>query len=481
MNDNSSFTTNDYSSNTMDDNSSFTKDGNSSDSPQAVTQLFISDSMYALLVEIFIYLCLCLSVVGCLGNTLTIKTFLTMGAKDGVTLSFLFLALSDLVYLLVMVAHSVSLAFFVVERKSKFKVWFPVDPFGVYVYFSNLGILVYLVTVLTTTYLAVVRCMCVAMPLHFKNTFTKTRSRWTLFTFCVLAVASYLPMLVNMEMVPVYDVRTNSTRSVLWVSDSRDDVKEMIWITRDVTVTFVTEVIVIVCLVVMARSLRAASRFRQQTAGHDSKTAGHDSKTAGHDSKTAGHDSKTAGHDSKTAGHDSKTAGHDSKTAGHDSKTAGHGTHKVGHGTQIAGPDTPTAGHNTITEEIEKSPTHPSKHNEPFSGHHIKNQRNLDLAKEVTNTAGHPNLSRISQKELTIVRQVALISLVYILCNTPKVMIALTAMCVRDFTLGRTFQNVYLTVLGIMELCQAFNSSISFVIYFTCNARFRRHAGMCSK
>ncbi|CAL1537005.1 unnamed protein product, partial [Lymnaea stagnalis] len=353
----------------------------------------ISDQQYFIFSEIFSTVCTCVSVLGCLGNLVTIRTFISMGVKDGVTLSFVFLTVSDLAYLVAMAAHAVALGLYVLERKGAYKVWFPVEPFGVYVFFSNVGILLYLLTMMTTTFLAVVRCMCVAMPLKFMNVFTKKSSILILSVFFVIAVASYFPILVFMRMVTEFDERVNATRSVLWISPRRDKVKEAVWISRDVAVTFVTQVIVTVCVIVMVKSLRTAAKFRQNFAN-------------------------------------------------------------------ILTPSKPTFQKNLqIFSVLDINGNGPG-------------QKEHETPSAEKNNIAYSN--KLSLKDMSVVKQVVLISVVYIVCNTPKILVDVTAMFVSDFTLGKSYQNLYLVVISLMELSQALNSSSSIIIYYRYNSRFRK-------
>ncbi|KAH9507703.1 hypothetical protein Btru_053496 [Bulinus truncatus] len=129
----------------------------------ATPELFLDDS-YVIFTEIISVSC-SLSLAGIVGNILAIKTFVSIGLKDGVTISFMFLAISDLLYLISVSANSISLWFYATEKRQRFKKWFSIDPFGVYIFSANAGIMLYLLTVLTTTFIAVIRCMCVAVPL----------------------------------------------------------------------------------------------------------------------------------------------------------------------------------------------------------------------------------------------------------------------------------------------------------------------------
>ncbi|XP_059153486.1 uncharacterized protein LOC131939289 [Physella acuta] len=363
----------------------------------SVPQKLVTDQDYILMCGIINILSVMVSVPGCVGNILAIKTFIRMGLKDGVTISFMFLSLSDLLYLLVLLAHSIASGFYLTEMQTGYRIWFAIEPFGVYIFLTNAGILVYLLTVLTTTFLAVVRCICVSMPLHFKNTFTRRRSICVLAAFCLVSVASYLPILVYMEMKPEFDRRVNSTRAVLWISSRRDKIKENVWIVRDVFVTFMTQLVVSVCVIVMVRCLNTASRFRDKFRDRSLSFSFHRNSTA-----------------------------------------------------------SPTSSIRSVTETV---PTPTETIPSPSSG-------------------GAARPSKLSSKELAVVSQVVLISLAYIFCNTPKILIDVAVMFVPELTLGKLYQNLYLFVINVMELVQACNSSIAFLVYMRYNSKFKKSCGL---
>ncbi|KAK0053351.1 fMet-Leu-Phe receptor [Biomphalaria pfeifferi] len=164
-------------------------------------------------------------------------------------------------YDVTMLAIVVSDGLYMLERKSSFKTWFLVEPFGVYVFCSNIEVMIYLVTILTTTFIAIIRCLCVSMPLQFRNLLTR-RSICFIAIFSLVSVVSYVPILLIMTMQESFDMSINTTRYRLCVSPYREEIKTAIWISRDLLVTLITEVIVIVCVVIMIKNLQTATKFR---------------------------------------------------------------------------------------------------------------------------------------------------------------------------------------------------------------------------
>ncbi|KAH9507702.1 hypothetical protein Btru_053495 [Bulinus truncatus] len=82
---------------------------------------------------------------------------------------------------------------------------------------------------------------------------------------------------------------------------------------------------------------------------------------------------------------------------------------------------------------------------------------------------------KMTTKDVLIVRQVILISVVYIIANIPKILVDIGTFIVPDFTLGKRYQNVYLAIICAMEFFQGFNSSLNMIIYYKYNSKFRKH------
>ncbi|KAK6986167.1 fMet-Leu-Phe receptor [Biomphalaria glabrata] len=364
-------------------------------------QKVITDSQFIIFTEIFSIVCSSASLLGSFGNLLVIKTFKYMGLKDGVTLSFVFLAASDLTYLLTMAVQGAALGLHGIEKKNEFKVFYSVDPFGIYIFLANLGILIYLVTMSITTFLAIARCLCVAMPIKFKNWFRRKTSVVMFVVFCIVSIVSYAPILMFMKMVKAYDARVNTTRYILWISPKREKIKQAVWISRDVFVTFLTQLIVVACVIILTRSLRAAAKFRHTTTAYSLP--------------------------------------------------------------------------NSLATQAAIFTTH-AKENNGESGlieSHLNSRSDILTARDTRHQC-----EKLSPKDISVVQQVVLISTVYIVCNMPKICIDVTGMFVPEFTLGKSYQNLYLAFICVMELFQLFNSSIGILIYYNYNTKFRKNCSL---
>ncbi|CAL1537006.1 unnamed protein product [Lymnaea stagnalis] len=325
-----------------------------------------------------------ISLLGILGNLVNIKAYVSMGLSDGVTTAFLLLACSDLAYLTAMLARAVSFGFMAAEKLHNYSLWFPVDPYGVYIFFGNVGSIPYTVSILTTTLLAVVRCLSVARPLQFQNSFRRTRATAVVFVFAMFSLFSYLPVLVFMGMIRQFDARVNATRPMLWISPMRERVKDIVWVIRDAILPIATQLIVITCVIVMADCLRSASVFRMSQMSVKS-----------------------------------------------------------------------------VSEKLRFG------------------DLNVDLGQnEAPRSAANPN--KLIGKELQAVQQVLLISIIFIVCNMPKIVINFTGLFEQEFALGRLHENLYLTMIGVLYIFQTVYSSVNIFIYYHYSSKYRRHCKVCA-
>ncbi|KAI8795409.1 fMet-Leu-Phe receptor [Biomphalaria glabrata] len=323
-----------------------------------------------------------ISAFGILTNTIVIRTFMAMGPADGMTVAFLLMSLVDLTFSAVSFSLSISTIFLILETLSGSL--FPVQPYGIGVYFANLLIPLSAIISLQTSFIAIARCLCVAAPFYFKNVFTRSLTLAFMVSFTVFSSAVYVPVFVFMGMVDKTDNIKNLTRPMLWVSPNREPTKSIVSTIIAIIIPLASQLIVIVTLVVMATSLRNSYHFRLSAAiGIDSPKRNRQSAAP---------------------------SGIDRPT----SKTAN---------------------------------------------------------KECT----------ISSKEMQIIKQVALLSALYVVCHIPKIMFIITGLVLPEFNLNRELQNLYLTMSNTRMLFEMINSASNFPIYFKYNSKFRKLLGkkMC--
>ncbi|KAK6986160.1 fMet-Leu-Phe receptor [Biomphalaria glabrata] len=335
-------------------------------SQEVLIKSFMTDDEYIILEGLMCLIRSCLALLGIVGNTINVMTFISMGLKDGVTTSFMLLALSDASYLVTVIARAAAFAFMVSEILSDYQTWYPVEPYGVYKFSGHSGRIPYILSNLITTLVSVTRCLCVAWPINFKSAFTKKLALVLVTSFTLFAVLSYLPVLIFMSMTWQFDHRLNASRPTLWLSPEREEVKDVVWTARDALLPFITQVIMITCVVIMNKHLKSSYRFRHRGNKHSS---------------------------------------------------------------------------------IRKRTFMKPKNSSP----------------------------ELTGKDLQVLRQVLLITSVYIICNTPTILINITSLLERKLSTDSVYRNIYLSVTGCKHLFQTINSSFSVLVYYKYSSRYRHN------
>lgn len=313
-----------------------------------------------------VYIVICCA--GLVGNIITTKTFLSLGLKDGILLSFTALSISDLLFLLSMLCRGVFIKLFILEVHSDYKVWLHSDPVGVSLIFANLEIVLYVNTVLITTYLALARCVCVVRPLQFRNIFTRSVSLRCLAALLVFSVTCSLPAFSSMRMVSAFDHRINGTRIVFVLSSDRSLSKVVVNGVRDIFVIVFMQVIVVISVVAMARGLWLTSKFRQVKCDEG-------------------------------------------------------------------------------------------------GGQTLQRSDRLNF--------GDSYAFNRNRKDIKVVQQVALISTIFVACNTPSTVISVSSIAEPKLNLEGAHNNIYVLVVMVAEMFRMLNASSNIFIYYNYNTNFR--------
>lgn len=234
-------------------------------------------SMQDNLTLVSLVICLCrgvIALVGIIGNAMTIRTFVAMGLKDGVTISFLFLSVCDLLFLVCESAGSISCAFARVEVTSGYKTYFPVDPYSVDFYLELAGSEFYHCAMITIIFLAVVRCLSVATPLWFRQKLaTKKVSLVVMTTTATFIFFVEVPIFAFMGIIPQPDIKTNTTRALFWTSPTWHLVTDVIWTMTGLLLTNFVQLVLLISAISMKIVLTKALEFRRQHASKGSASS----------------------------------------------------------------------------------------------------------------------------------------------------------------------------------------------------------------
>merc|ERR1719394_1831667 len=130
-------------------------------------------------------------------------------------------------------------------------------------FFANAGIGMYTVTILQTLNLALTKCMCVVMPLKFKDIFTRRKAIWSFVIFNIFSIGIYIPIFCEMGVQETFSPTMNGTCYVLWMSSDRERVKDEVYMVILVTIPFSVHFIVIVCIVVLIKKVLHKRQVRR--------------------------------------------------------------------------------------------------------------------------------------------------------------------------------------------------------------------------
>ena len=208
----------------------------------------------------FIYhVWLCILIFGLTSNTINIIVFVKIGLSDNVTLTLLFLSLSDLFTLIL--KCPINVAAFLVTNYPNYD-W-PFSPMILYVGVYWYAYVFYDYSSFISVFLALVRCACVSRPLRFKSMFTIQR------TFTILGVLFFLALTLRIPVLTVIRLRwavnplTNSTYRSIRIVDNIQKIYKANDIINRNSVSWIAYITVTTCVLILASKLQTASRFRQ--------------------------------------------------------------------------------------------------------------------------------------------------------------------------------------------------------------------------
>ena len=248
----------------------------------------------------FIYhIWISIALFGLVSNILNIVVFIKIGLKDNVTITLLFLSISDLLNTII---NSPPIVGRYIAVHQPGHIW-PFDRFiiilGPYWY----AYIFYDYSSFISVFLASVRCACVARPLRFKSMLTKSRTITVLCLLFVLAFVLRVPVLTVFRLSWTLNPQTNSTfRSLVFADNFRAIYQANDILNRNI-ISWLAYIAITTCVVILASKLQAASKFRRSlTSQVTTKGQLEKDKTVGHmsgplriplkDSKSAGHDLK---------------------------------------------------------------------------------------------------------------------------------------------------------------------------------------------
>ncbi|XP_005096771.1 uncharacterized protein LOC101854789 [Aplysia californica] len=228
----------------------------------------ISDAVSAIVTDLVLKVVVqfVLGVFCIVANIVNMIVFIKIGLDDSITVAFFALSISDLMFVgIYLVVSILSMLYNVVKLRQY--VHFPSIAFQL-VWYSDAF---FDASMLITVFLSVQKCACVAIPLLFKNVFTRSRSAVVVVVIYVGTFTWYMPLLSQQGMGERFDPRKNTT-TLMYKAPPHFPLMLQLYnsVSRSV-LPGVSLSLIIISVIVLTIKLKQASRFRQASASHNNK------------------------------------------------------------------------------------------------------------------------------------------------------------------------------------------------------------------
>ena len=461
-----------------------------------------------------------LSAFGIVANLINLRTFLAMGGvmADSVTLTLFSLSLSDLGLCVSCLCWTVAASCYTVEHRLNTLhgpgFYFAVDPRALGIYFVNVMSVFSVTTTLITIYLATMRCLSVIFPLRFRGSISPAITALTFGMFFLVSLSTRLPMLALMDIRPRFDPKTNVTRATQWYHPDRELVKDVIRSAVDIPLPVIAEVMLIICVVVMVRALRASRAFRNISNADGVEMGNARKRQADCPESSASTDisevtpslvtvSDITSTDisevtpslvtvpdithgvMRTTNTNKVTASGASTPSGKPSPITTNTNKVTASGASVPSgkPSPRTTNTNKVTASRasvpsrKPSPRTTNTNKFTASGASVPSgkpsPRTTNTNKATASGASTPS-GKLSPKESRVVKQLVIISFIFIACNLPKLARIIADSVEPEFQLSGRYRNLYDIVSHIQFIADTVNSSVNLFIYLSFNARFRQ-------
>ncbi|GFR85222.1 chemosensory receptor C [Elysia marginata] len=198
-------------------------------------------------------------------NTVNVLAFLRSGTKDGISIIFLSLSISDLLHNTAWFTERVLVGADLIHKQYPYHwlIWI-----GFFI--SRCTQMWYVISVLLTVFAAVQKCSCIALPLVFGHYFTRRRTVVVVVLIFTIVISYHIPGLSLYRWEEYFDKATNRTRLGYGWANRPLGLKLNIatdWI-NFISVPFISEGVITICVIIMTLKLREAATTRlKMTSG----------------------------------------------------------------------------------------------------------------------------------------------------------------------------------------------------------------------
>ena len=204
---------------------------------------------------------------GMLYNTINIIVFVKSGIKDCVTILLLCLSVSDLCFLFLMMPGI--LVYSIAINAPNWNWQFDFTIIINLLYWS--AFTMYDFSAYVSVFMGITRCACVALPLHFKSMFTKSRTILTILCLFISTIVMRIPVLTIHSIGIKLNPLTNQTYAYLVKHDSRTKTFVNDILNRT-SLPWIAFIIMVACVIILGVKLIDASKDRQNSTSTSSTT-----------------------------------------------------------------------------------------------------------------------------------------------------------------------------------------------------------------
>ncbi|GFR71657.1 chemosensory receptor C [Elysia marginata] len=202
-----------------------------------------------------VFLC-CLCFFAFTTNIINMVVLVKQGVRSCVSLCIFCLSATDFLSTFAALCTTPPKILMYLNRRNR------VDPYAIYFFMVYMSAIFYDVSNTLTAFLSFERCLCVCLPLKFKDIFTIKRGVVVIVCIYLLCFGIYLPHFLTSGLEKRSSGSGNTTYWALWVSPNRAAVDRYINIAVQFCLTVLNMAVVGVCTVLMLLALKRSSRFQ---------------------------------------------------------------------------------------------------------------------------------------------------------------------------------------------------------------------------
>lgn len=225
----------------------------------------VSDQLnYIMTIVNYVVLCTGVSLFGIATNTINILVFLRQGFKETITISFLGMAISDLLLQVMTLWVSVSSNPWLQNANIPFK--------GLDLFFflgAWIQITATRITSWITAFVTLERCLCVIMPLKIKNIITTLRTKVIVVTIFFVYIIGLIPNYFTIEIRWVFDKGQNRSLLNMIELGSKKSIQNFMHYFYNVVSPIASFIVVFICTLILSMSINRSSKWRSKLSNKD--------------------------------------------------------------------------------------------------------------------------------------------------------------------------------------------------------------------